>query len=48
MKNAILTTAYEREAVNVAIGIRSDGGKAVLDYSIAPTENGAARSEERR
>ena len=35
----------EREAVNVAIGIRSDGGKAVLDYSIAPTENGAAWSE---
>lgn len=27
----------EREAVNVAIGIRSDGGKEVLDYSIAPT-----------
>ena len=35
----------EREAVNVAIGIRSDGGKEVLDYSIAPTENGAAWSE---
>lgn len=35
----------EREAVNVAIGIRSDGGKVVLDYSIAPTENGAAWSE---
>ncbi|MCT3465545.1 IS256 family transposase, partial [Limosilactobacillus fermentum] len=33
------------EAVNVAIGIRSDGGKEVLDYSIAPTENGAAWSE---
>lgn len=32
-------------AVNVAIGIRSDGGKEVLDYSIAPTENGAAWSE---
>ena len=32
----------EREAVNVAIGIRSDGGKEILDYSIAPTENGAA------
>lgn len=36
---------FEREAVNVAIGIRSDGGKEVLDYSIAPTENGAAWSE---
>lgn len=35
----------EWEAVNVAIGIRSDGGKEVLDYSIAPTENGAAWSE---
>ena len=32
----------EREAVNVAIGIRSDGGKEVLDYSVAPTENEAA------
>lgn len=35
----------EREAVNVAIGIRSDGGKEVLDYSIAPNENGEAWSE---
>ena len=35
----------EREAVNVAIGIRSDGGKEVFDYSIAPTESGAAWSE---
>ena len=35
----------EREAVNIAIEIRSDGGKEVLDYSIAPTENGAAWSE---
>ena len=30
----------EREAVNIAIGIRSDGTKEVLDYCIAPTENG--------
>lgn len=29
----------QREAVNIAIGIRSDGQKEVLDYSIAPTEN---------
>nr|WP_270522767.1 IS256 family transposase [Ligilactobacillus ruminis] len=35
----------EREAVNVAIGIRSDGGKEVFDYSIAPTENGSVWSE---
>ncbi|NHD45627.1 transposase, partial [Limosilactobacillus fermentum] len=35
----------ERKAANVAIGIRSDGGKEVLDYRIAPTENGAAWSE---
>ena len=35
----------EREAVNIAIEIRSDGGKEVLDYNIAPTENGAACSE---
>lgn len=35
----------EREAVNVAIGIRSDGGKEVLDYSIAPNENGEAWAE---
>lgn len=34
-----------RETVNIAIGIRSDGGKEVLDYSIAPTENGTAWSE---
>ena len=32
----------EREAVNVAIGIQSDSGKEVLEYSIAfKTENGA-------
>ena len=35
----------EREAVNIAIEIRSDGGKEVLDYNIASTENGAACSE---
>ena len=29
----------QREAVNIAIGIRSDGHKEVLDYSIAPSEN---------
>ena len=35
----------EREAINVAIGIRSDGGKEILDYSIAPNENGEAWNE---
>ena len=35
----------EREAVNVAIGIRSDGGKEVLDYSIAPSENSETWSD---
>ena len=30
----------EREAVNIAIGIRSDGTKEVLDYCIVPTGNG--------
>ncbi len=35
----------EREAVNIAIGIRSDGTKEVLDYSIAPTENGITWSD---
>ena len=35
----------EREAVNIAIGIRSDGTKEVLDYCIAPTENGVVWSE---
>ena len=35
----------EREAVNIVIGIRSDGTKEVLDYCIAPTENGVVWSE---
>ena len=35
----------EREAVNIAIGIRSDGGKEVLDFSVAPNENGEAWRE---
>ncbi len=35
----------ERETVNIAIGIRSDGTKEVLDYCIAPTENGVVWSE---
>ena len=40
------STAFGKiTAVNVAIGIRSDGGKEFLDYSIAPTENGTAWSE---
>lgn len=29
----------------MAIGIRSDGGKEILDYSIAPNENGEAWNE---
>jgi putative transposase len=35
----------EREVVNIAIGIRSDGGKEVLDFSVAPNENGEAWRE---
>ena len=35
----------EREAVNIAIGIRSDGTKEVLDYCIALTGNGVVWSE---
>ena len=30
---------YEREAVYIAIGIKPDGHKEVIDYCIAPTEN---------
>lgn len=30
---------YEREAVYIAIGIKSNGHKEVIDYCIAPTEN---------
>lgn len=30
---------YEREAVYIAIGIKPNGHKEVIDYSIAPTEN---------
>lgn len=35
----------QREAVNIAIGIRSDGRKEVLGYSIAPTENNETWNE---
>lgn len=35
----------QREAVNIAIEIRSDGQKEVLDYSIAPTENNETWNE---
>ena len=46
LEQTMRNTAFGKiTAVNVAIGIRSDGGKEVLDYSIAPTENGAAWSE---
>ena len=46
IEQTMRSTAFGKiTAVNVAIGIRSDGGKEVLDYSIAPTENGAAWSE---
>ena len=40
IEQTMRSTAFGKiTAVNVAIGIRSDGGKEVLDYSIAPTEN---------
>ena len=46
IEQTMRSTAFGKiTAVNVAIGIRSDGGKEVLDYSIEPTENGAAWSE---
>ncbi|WP_204119949.1 IS256 family transposase, partial [Lacticaseibacillus suilingensis] len=35
----------EREAVYIAIGITANGEKQILDYQIAPTENGEVWSE---
>jgi len=46
IEQTMRSTAFGKiTVVNVAIRIRSDGGKEALDYSIAPTENGAAWSE---
>lgn len=30
---------YDREAVYVAVGIKTDGHKEIIDYRIAPVEN---------